>query len=125
MVLREMHSALASRIYTNGAQQSASGAVFPDAPSSIPNIGAEFLGFTPKSVEVWPNLPACIRGTRGDTERARRTDTTPSSTTCSARRAPTGASWQASTADPEALHRAGVIAPFPSPMPPVAHAECL
>ena len=58
MVLHEMHSALASRIYTNGAQQSASGAVFPDAPSSIPNIGAEFLGFTSKSVEVWPNLPA-------------------------------------------------------------------
>jgi hypothetical protein len=57
MVLREMHSALASRIYTNGAQQSASGAVFPDAPSSIPNIGAAFLGFTSKSVEVWPNLP--------------------------------------------------------------------
>jgi len=57
MVLHEMHSALASRIYTNGAQQSASGAVFPDAPSSIPNIGAEFLGFTSKSVEVWPNLP--------------------------------------------------------------------
>jgi hypothetical protein len=44
-------------MYTNGAQQSASGAVFPDAPSSIPNIGAEFLGFTSKSVEVWPNLP--------------------------------------------------------------------
>jgi len=57
MVWRAMHSALASRIYTNGAQQSASGAVFPDAPSSIPNIGAEFLGFTSKSVEVWPNLP--------------------------------------------------------------------
>jgi hypothetical protein len=57
MVLREMPSALASRMYTNGAQQSASGAVFPDAPSSIPNIGAEFLGFTSKSVEVWPNLP--------------------------------------------------------------------
>ena len=57
MVLREMPSALASRIYTNGAQQSASGAVCPDAPSSIPNIGAEFLDFTSKSVEVWPNLP--------------------------------------------------------------------
>jgi hypothetical protein len=52
MVLREMHAALASRIYTNGAQQSASGAVFPDTPSVIPNIGAEFLGFTSKSVEV-------------------------------------------------------------------------
>jgi integrase/recombinase XerD len=58
MVLRAMHSALASRIYTNGAHQSASGAVFPDAPSSIPNIGAEFLGFTPKSVAVWLNLPS-------------------------------------------------------------------
>ena len=57
MVLRAMHAALASRIYTNGAQPSASGAVFPDAPSLIPNIGAEFLGFTSKSVEVWPNLP--------------------------------------------------------------------
>ena len=28
----------------------------PDASSSIPNIGAEFLCFTSKSVEVWPNL---------------------------------------------------------------------
>jgi len=52
MVLREMPSALASRIDTNGAQQSASGAVFPDASSSIPHIGAEFLGFTSKLVEV-------------------------------------------------------------------------
>jgi hypothetical protein len=56
MVLREMQSALAS-IYKNGAQLSASGAAFPDAPSSIPNIGAEFPSFTSKSVEVWPNLP--------------------------------------------------------------------
>ena len=62
MVLREMPSALASRIYTNGAQQSASGAVFPDAPSLIPNIGAEFLGFTSKSVEVCPNLPTGAAG---------------------------------------------------------------
>ena len=62
MVLREMPSALASRIYTNGAQQSASGAVFPDAPSLIPNIGAEFLDFTSKSVEVWPNLPPGSQG---------------------------------------------------------------
>ena len=60
--MRGMHSTLASRIYTNGAQQSASGAVFPDAPSLIPNIGAKFLDFTSKSGEVWSNLPA--RGPR-------------------------------------------------------------
>jgi hypothetical protein len=52
MVLRETQSALACRIYKNGAQHSASGAVFPDAPSAIPNIGADFLHFTSKSVEV-------------------------------------------------------------------------
>ncbi len=52
MVLCEMQSGLACRIYTNGAQPSASLAVFPDAPSSIPHIGAEFPSFTSKSVEV-------------------------------------------------------------------------
>jgi hypothetical protein len=52
MVLREMHSALVSRIYTTGAQHSASGAVFPDAPSAIPNLRADFLHFTSKAVEV-------------------------------------------------------------------------
>jgi hypothetical protein len=45
-------AALVSRIYTNGTQPAASGAIFPDAPSSIPNIGAEFLPFALKFVEV-------------------------------------------------------------------------
>jgi len=36
VVMREMRSALASRIYKNGVKQSASGAVSPDPQWSIP-----------------------------------------------------------------------------------------
>lgn len=61
MVLREMHYALTSRIYKNGAQQSASRAAFSGSEGSIPRFRAEFLGFTSKSVEVWPNLPRIER----------------------------------------------------------------
>ena len=57
MVLREMHSALPSRIDKNGAQRSASGAAFSGAFGSIPRIGADFLRGPPKSVEVGPKLP--------------------------------------------------------------------
>ncbi len=52
MVLREMHSALTTRIYKNGAQQSASGAAFSGAFGSIPNIRTDFLHGSSKSVEV-------------------------------------------------------------------------
>jgi hypothetical protein len=57
MVSSKMHSVLTSRIYTNGAQPSASGAVCPDVPSSIPNLGAEFPHFTLKTVEHSRYLP--------------------------------------------------------------------
>lgn len=52
MVLCEMHYRLSSRIYKNGAQRSASGAVFPGYEWSIPNIRADFLTFALKSVDV-------------------------------------------------------------------------
>jgi hypothetical protein len=45
------------RIYNSGEPQAASLAVFPDAPSSIPNIGADFLCFTSKIVEHSRYLP--------------------------------------------------------------------
>ncbi len=51
MVLREMRSQLIARIYKNGAQQSASGAVFPGSEWSIPMFRADFLHFTSKIVE--------------------------------------------------------------------------
>jgi hypothetical protein len=41
MVSSEMHSVLTCRMYTNDAQPSASLAVCPDVPSSIPHIGVE------------------------------------------------------------------------------------
>jgi hypothetical protein len=52
-----MHSRLSSRIDTNDVQTSAGGAAFSDEEGSIPRFRAEFLGFTSKSVAVWPNLP--------------------------------------------------------------------
>ncbi len=58
MVLRKMHSRLPSRIYNNGAHTSACGAAFSGAFGSIPNIGADFLHGSPKSVEVGPKLPS-------------------------------------------------------------------
>ncbi len=57
MVSLEMHSALTSRIYKNGAKQSTSGAVSPDSQWSIPNIRATFLCFAPKIVEHSRYLP--------------------------------------------------------------------
>ena len=49
--MREMRSALASRIYKNGVKQSASGAVSPDLQWSIPMFRANFLCFASKIVE--------------------------------------------------------------------------
>jgi len=51
MVSCEMHSALTSRIYKNGVQTSASGAVSPNSQWSIPMFRAEFLTFALKIVE--------------------------------------------------------------------------
>jgi len=57
MVSCEMHSALTSRIYKNGVQTSASGAVSPNSQWSIPMFRAEFLTFTLKIVEHSRHLP--------------------------------------------------------------------
>ena len=51
------------RISKNGAQTSASGALFPTSSWSIPMIGADFLHGSPKSVEVGPKLPLTEEGT--------------------------------------------------------------
>jgi len=53
-----MHSALTSRIYKNGVQTSASGAVSPNSQWSIPMFRAEFLTFALKIVEHSRHLPA-------------------------------------------------------------------
>jgi hypothetical protein len=58
MVSCEMHSALTSRIYKNGVQTSASGAVSPNSQWSIPMFRAEFLTFALKIVEHSRHLPA-------------------------------------------------------------------
>jgi len=59
--MREMRSALASRIYKNGVKQSASGAVSPDPQWSIPMFRANFLCFASKIVEPSRYLPcACL-----------------------------------------------------------------
>jgi hypothetical protein len=55
--MREMRSALASRIYKNGVKQSASGAVSPDPQWSIPMFRANFLCFASKIVEPSRYLP--------------------------------------------------------------------
>ncbi len=46
--MREMRSALASRIYKYGVKQSASGAVSPNSQWSIPLFRANFLCFASK-----------------------------------------------------------------------------
>jgi hypothetical protein len=52
MVLREMHSALACRIYTNGAQQSARcERFFGCSMIVLLNIRADFPHFMPKSAQ--------------------------------------------------------------------------
>jgi len=51
MVSSEMHSALTSRIYKNGAQQSASEAAFSGDEWSIPRFRAKIPHFTSKIVE--------------------------------------------------------------------------
>src|SRR5579864_3326692 len=51
MVSCEMHSRLSSRIYKNGVQKSASGAVSPNSQWSIPMFRAEFLPFALKIVK--------------------------------------------------------------------------
>src|SRR2546425_8063045 len=61
----EMRSQLTARIYKNGAQTPACGAAFSGYEWSIPMFRAEFLCFTSKSVEVWPNLPACGSNAEG------------------------------------------------------------
>jgi hypothetical protein len=48
---------LPARIYTNGGQTSECSAAFSGDEWSIPRFRADFLRFTSKSVEVWPNLP--------------------------------------------------------------------
>ena len=55
--MREMRSALASRMYKNGVKQSASGAVSPDPQWSIPMFRANFLCFASKIVEPSRYLP--------------------------------------------------------------------
>jgi hypothetical protein len=35
-------------------------AVSPDSEWSIPMFRADFLHFTSKSVQIWPNLPVCL-----------------------------------------------------------------
>ena len=57
MVSPEMHSALTSRIYKNGVQTSASGAVSPNSQWSIPMFRAEFPHFGSKIVEHSRHLP--------------------------------------------------------------------
>jgi hypothetical protein len=59
--MREMRSALASRIYKNGVKQSASGAVSPDPQWSIPMFRANFLCFASKIVEPSRYLPAFMQ----------------------------------------------------------------
>jgi len=58
--MREMRSALASRIYKNGVKQSASGAVSPDPQWSIPMFRANFLCFASKIVEPSRYLPSVL-----------------------------------------------------------------
>jgi hypothetical protein len=57
VVMREVRSALASRIYKNGVKQSVSGAVSPDPQWSIPTFRANFLCFASKIVEYSRYLP--------------------------------------------------------------------
>jgi hypothetical protein len=89
MVSCEMHSRLSSRIYKNGVQTSASGAVSPNSQWSIPMVRAEFLPFALKIVEHSRHLPAFSRylgervaeyDARGEVENGRRAthDATPS-----------------------------------------------
>jgi len=68
--MREMRSALASRIYKNGVKQSASGAVSPDPQWSIPMFRANFLCFASKIVEPSRYLPVCSALVNSDGQRA-------------------------------------------------------
>ncbi len=52
---------LTIRIYTNGAQRSASGAVFLDPAWSIPMIQITFPPVSAKFVRLSVNLPRCIK----------------------------------------------------------------
>ncbi len=57
MFLRVMHSALTFRIYKNGAQQSASGALFPGIEASISILQCKIPPFSAKSFHPSFNLP--------------------------------------------------------------------